>query len=65
MGQEVLREARLHEDVLHFLPAHEAVQVGVRLQEDVVVAAALRHGDHPVRRVLPRRKHTLDWARSR
>ena len=52
VGQEVLVKAGVDEDLLDLQAADEAVHVGVRLQEDVVVATTLRHGDHPVHRVL-------------
>lgn len=41
MCEDVLREARVHEDVLHFLPTDKAVQVGISLEEDVVIATAI------------------------
>ena len=41
MGQKVLVKARVDEDLLDLQAADEAVHVGIRLQEDVVVATAL------------------------
>lgn len=41
MGQEVLGETRLHEDFLDLVSADETVHVGVCLEKDVVVSAAL------------------------
>ena len=52
VGQKILVEAGVYEDLLDLQATDEAVHVGVRLQEDVVVAAALGHGHHPVNRML-------------
>lgn len=41
MCKDVLRQARVHEDVLHFLSTDKAVEVGISLEEDVVIATAI------------------------
>lgn len=41
MGEEVLSESRLHEDVLYFMSADKTVQISVSLQEDVIIATTV------------------------
>lgn len=59
MCKDVLRQARVHEDVLHFLSTDKAVEVGISLEEDVVIATAIWHGNHPVEWMLGREKCTV------
>lgn len=56
VGQGILRQSRMHEDILHFIPADKTVQISVGLQEDIVIAPAVRHWDHPVQRMLRQRR---------
>lgn len=45
--QKVLCEARVHEDLLHFLATHIAIEVQVCLQEDLVKAHFICHRYYP------------------
>lgn len=41
MGKDILRESRLHEDVLYFVSADKSVHVSVSFQKDVVIATTV------------------------
>lgn len=60
MCKDILRESRVHKDLLYFLSTDKTIKVGICLQEDVVIAATLCHGNHPVQRML-REKMQVLW----
>lgn len=42
----------MHEDIFNFVTAHEAVQVRVSFEEDVIIAPSVCNWYHPVYRML-------------
>lgn len=63
MGKDILRESRLHEDVLYFVSADKSVHVSVSFQKDVVIATTVWHWHHPGHRMLKQKEvHILELS---